>query len=640
MNILMCLSRMTIGGAETHVLTLASALVRKGHTVLVASSGGPLAEKLGEAGISHVLLPLDKKDPVSLLKSAAGLRMAAKEISADIVHAHGRIPSFVCGLLKKAGSFPPVVTTAHGYWDPSPPKGPLSYWGEHTIAVSGRLKTWLQNEYGIPGERITVIENGIMPERIRKSPAAPGTVRITALCRLDADNSAAIRLLCKAAAELGAEEASGDCRGPKPVLTVYGDGTERKELEAFADGLSKPGGTNFKIKFAGPVTSAKKAFEGTDIFAGSSRSAIEAAAAGLPVILLSGSGVCGGILSETTAAEALENNLIPGEVIGSGKRSPGKSNGISGMNGSLKLLTACIGLLAGNTELAGEAAGFSRSFAAENFDIDKTCDTTLSVYGRVLERTKRRILLCGYFGASNAGDDASLKAVVGKLGASGIHAERISVISRRKGFKAAEELGIKPVPRLGPASILREIGKSRLFVLCGGSLLQDTTSRRSLAYYFHVMKAAAARGCRTMLWGQGLGPIKRRNSEKKVHELLLITDAAGFRDADSLEYARRTAGDERRAVGKPDFYLSADAALDMSAAFLRNENSAGNGYFVIIPKKSSRRDERVFTRAFSAAAARSAGRGVRPVAAALHPGDAPAAKRIAAACGGRLINCE
>ena len=69
MNILMVTMSMQIGGAETHVLELSRALMKLGHTVTVASRHGVYVEALRQAGIRHVDLPLNTKNPLRLRQS-------------------------------------------------------------------------------------------------------------------------------------------------------------------------------------------------------------------------------------------------------------------------------------------------------------------------------------------------------------------------------------------------------------------------------------------------------------------------------------------------------------------------------------------------------------------------------------------
>ena len=58
MNILLCGASMGIGGAETHMLTLARGLHEKGHRVTVAAERGELCDELKRLGIRFIRLPV------------------------------------------------------------------------------------------------------------------------------------------------------------------------------------------------------------------------------------------------------------------------------------------------------------------------------------------------------------------------------------------------------------------------------------------------------------------------------------------------------------------------------------------------------------------------------------------------------
>ena len=73
LNILMVTMGMNIGGAETHIVELAAALVANGNRVTVASAGGVYEAALSRNGVPHVTLPLDKKSPGALLAARRGL---------------------------------------------------------------------------------------------------------------------------------------------------------------------------------------------------------------------------------------------------------------------------------------------------------------------------------------------------------------------------------------------------------------------------------------------------------------------------------------------------------------------------------------------------------------------------------------
>jgi polysaccharide pyruvyl transferase CsaB len=87
--------------------------------------------------------------------------------------------------------------------------------------------------------------------------------------------------------------------------------------------------------------------------------------------------------------------------------------------------------------------------------------------------------------------------------------------------------------------VLAALGRSRALVLGGGSLLQDSTSFRSLLYYGALISAARMQGKPVLLWAQGLGPLRRRRSRLLVRALLPAATAISWRDPESAALAAR-----------------------------------------------------------------------------------------------------
>ena len=98
MKALLVLMGMEIGGAETHVLELSSALKARGVDVLIASNGGIYTNELEKMGIKHFTLPLHNKKIGNLIKSYIGLKKIIKKEKPDVVHGHARIPSLISKL--------------------------------------------------------------------------------------------------------------------------------------------------------------------------------------------------------------------------------------------------------------------------------------------------------------------------------------------------------------------------------------------------------------------------------------------------------------------------------------------------------------------------------------------------------------
>ncbi len=165
----------------------------------------------------------------------------------------------------------------------------------------------------------------------------------------------------------------------------------------------------------------------------------------------------------------------------------------------------------------------------------------------------RRIVVSGYYGSKNAGDEAMLAAMLEVLGDLDpkLH---ITVISANPA-DTAERHGVEAVGWLDLPAIWRAISASDLLISGGGSLLQNVTSRRSLYYYMAIIFMALVLRRPVMLYAQGIGPIRghlpRRLMRWLGNRVALIT----VRDAGSL--------DELQAMGitRPPIQCTADPVL-------------------------------------------------------------------------------
>ena len=160
MKILLLIDGMGIGGAETHVLTLAKALIREGKAVDVMCAGGAYTEALMHAGAGVYFAPFKGRDLRSILKSIRALWKCRKK-GYTIVHAHTRYTAALADFcLPKL----PLVTTVHLDFSVTKMKRALSCWGRKTLAVSQDLADYLTREYGVKKEDILQTKNAIDPE--------------------------------------------------------------------------------------------------------------------------------------------------------------------------------------------------------------------------------------------------------------------------------------------------------------------------------------------------------------------------------------------------------------------------------------------------------------------------------------------
>ena len=112
-----------------------------------------------------------------------------------------------------------------------------------------------------------------------------------------------------------------------------------------------------------------------------------------------------------------------------------------------------------------------------------------------------KVLISGYYGFGNLGDEAILSGLVTGLRARGHH---LAVLSNNPERTRALH---------GVEAVARYKGLPSALVQCdavisgGGGLLQDRTSARSLRYYLGVLRLAKALGKRCVVYGQSVGPL-------------------------------------------------------------------------------------------------------------------------------------
>ncbi|WP_378950479.1 polysaccharide pyruvyl transferase CsaB [Pelosinus sp. sgz500959] len=165
------------------------------------------------------------------------------------------------------------------------------------------------------------------------------------------------------------------------------------------------------------------------------------------------------------------------------------------------------------------------------------------------------IVISGYYGFGNAGDEAMLAAMIEVLTelASDIN---ITVISGNP-EETRKRHGVASVYRLNYPEIARLLAKSQLLISGGGSLLQDVTSERSLYYYLSIMMLAKKLNTPVMLYAQGIGPVRGRLARNIMRYIGNMVDLITVRDEGSQDELKRLQ------VTKPPIYVTADPVLAM-----------------------------------------------------------------------------
>ena len=117
-----------------------------------------------------------------------------------------------------------------------------------------------------------------------------------------------------------------------------------------------------------------------------------------------------------------------------------------------------------------------------------------------------KILISGYYGFENLGDEAILQAIVTRIQRLD-HEYELTVLSNSP-LVTASRLSVRSVKRNNPFTLLQELLHTDLLLSGGGSLLQDDTSSMSIFYYLLLIYTARILRKKVMIYSQGIGPIR------------------------------------------------------------------------------------------------------------------------------------
>lgn len=144
-----------------------------------------------------------------------------------------------------------------------------------------------------------------------------------------------------------------------------------------------------------------------------------------------------------------------------------------------------------------------------------------------------KIVLSGYYGFNNAGDEAILYAVIRALREIRPDA-KITVLSH-KPSQTVRQHHVFAVNRWSLYSVLKALSSCDLLISGGGSLLQDVTGAKSPLYYLGVIFLAKLLGKKTVVYAQGIGPLKRAFNRKLTAWFLNRVNLITVRDQGSKE---------------------------------------------------------------------------------------------------------
>jgi polysaccharide pyruvyl transferase CsaB len=140
----------------------------------------------------------------------------------------------------------------------------------------------------------------------------------------------------------------------------------------------------------------------------------------------------------------------------------------------------------------------------------------------------RNLLLAGYIGCGNLGDDAM---ALGFMEAA--HQEYDFIILSGNPEATYNQYKVHSIPRRDMGAVNKAIEACDALVFPGGSIFQDVTSVRSVAYYSQLVKKAKKHGKKVLLLGQGIGPLNNFFGKRMAVAAFKAADAITVRDSAS-----------------------------------------------------------------------------------------------------------
>jgi len=276
-----------------------------GMEVIGVSAPGPFVEQLRSQGIEHVPLTHATRSvsPRDDLAALPELQRLFRRIRPDIVHTHNPKPGLYGRLAARAARVPGIVNTVHGlYASPEDPfsKKAVVYGLERIAATCSRFELCQNPEdlevlrrLRIPESHLVLLGNGVDLKRFGPRRSEDEIRRARTLLGVD-DGQVVVGTVGRLVWEKGFRElfeASAALRSshPQAVFVVIGPEDTAKSDGLTAEDLAAARELG-NIRFLGHRNDIESLYPGFDFYVlpswreGFPRSAMEAAACGLPVI--------------------------------------------------------------------------------------------------------------------------------------------------------------------------------------------------------------------------------------------------------------------------------------------------------------------------------------------------------------------
>jgi polysaccharide pyruvyl transferase CsaB len=153
----------------------------------------------------------------------------------------------------------------------------------------------------------------------------------------------------------------------------------------------------------------------------------------------------------------------------------------------------------------------------------------------------KRVVLSGYYGFQNSGDEAVLQSILLALQEQGerqgVHI--VPVVLSINPELTSQTYGVESAHRFRFSEVWNALKEADGLISGGGSLLQDETGWKTIPYYLAVLKLAQWLGKPTFIYSQGIGPVHRPMFFGWIKSVFRKCDIVSVRDEESRNLLHR-----------------------------------------------------------------------------------------------------
>ncbi|MGG0824140.1 polysaccharide pyruvyl transferase CsaB [Paenibacillus turicensis] len=172
----------------------------------------------------------------------------------------------------------------------------------------------------------------------------------------------------------------------------------------------------------------------------------------------------------------------------------------------------------------------------------------------MVAKTAQKIIISGYYGFKNSGDEAVLTSILYALEEAGQAAgiQITPVVLSIDPEWTTKTYGVEAVHRMKLGDVKKAIQQSDGLISGGGSLLQDVTGLGTIPYYLGVIKLAQWLGKPTFIYAQGVGPVQRGFFHPFIKSVMKKCKYISVRDQQSAAYLQKIGIGQERIHVVPD----------------------------------------------------------------------------------------